>query len=120
MSWSLSRDFLQLHYTPIAPVATLIVKQRRKEVAFVEVRPKRISDVNLSISNLPQQEIAYAHLAAGSDQQVRIGQRTSVKISMNGLFVYLFRINASRGHVTRNSLNRVHNFGSTSVVERDA
>ena len=39
---------------------------------FAEIRPKAVAEVELGISDVPQQEIADALLVAGAYQQIRV------------------------------------------------
>ena len=43
------------------------------KVVFPEVGPEGLGDVEFGVGRLPQQEVAQAVLAAGADQQVRVG-----------------------------------------------
>jgi hypothetical protein len=64
----LSGHFFQMVDAPVAPLALLIVNQSREEVSLAEVRPQRLSYVYLGVRDLPEQEVADAHLAACPDQ----------------------------------------------------
>src|SRR5262245_713835 len=80
-----------------------------------EVRPQRVSDVNLGIRDLPQQIVADSHLTARPDQEVRIGLASSVEKAGKALLVELLRAYAG-GHRAPGS---VDDLGSPPVVQRD-
>src|SRR5260370_16028126 len=83
------RNFRALRsQTAIAPFALLVVCQRGIEFRTPEIGPKRLGDVNFRVGDLPQQEIADAHLAAGADDQIGIGQGVGVEILSDSLLVH--------------------------------
>jgi hypothetical protein len=47
---------------------------------------ERLGNIQLGVGDLPEQEIADAHLAGGADEQVRIGQAGRVQVRGNGVF----------------------------------
>src|SRR5713101_5027922 len=55
--------------TPVTALALLKFQQGLEQSRAVEIRPEGFCDENLRIRNLPQQKIAHAHLAAGTDQK---------------------------------------------------
>src|SRR5207253_4764453 len=64
----------------IAPLPLLVFQQRFQQARPVEVWPERLSNENFRVGNLPQQKIAYPHLPAGTDQQVRVRQPFGVQM----------------------------------------
>src|SRR5271155_2213056 len=64
----------------IPPLALLKLHQRLKQLRAVEIRPQRLSNQYFGVSNLPQQEIADAHLPAGPNQQVGIRQASGIQV----------------------------------------
>src|SRR5262245_21587928 len=56
-----------------AALAPLEVIQCLQVLPLAEVGPQRVGDVQLAVGDLPEIEVADAHLAAGADQQVRVG-----------------------------------------------
>src|ERR687888_1721186 len=61
-----------------APIAALVVGDGAIEVGGPEVRPERGRHPQLGVGDLPQQEVRDAHLAAGPDQQIRVGHALGV------------------------------------------
>ena len=57
----------------VAALALLVVEDRLEQVPAAEVGPQRVGDPDLGVGDLPEQEVADAHLAAGADQQIGIG-----------------------------------------------
>jgi hypothetical protein len=49
------------------PVALGVFLQRGVELRLAEIRPERGRDDEFGVGNLPEQEVAHAHLAAGAD-----------------------------------------------------
>src|SRR5215468_12377073 len=75
--------FVAVAYAAIAPVALLEFHKRLQQPRAVEIGPERFRHEDLRVRNLPQQEIAYPHLAAGPDQQIRIGQPARIKVALD-------------------------------------
>src|SRR5262249_60698211 len=50
-----------------------------------EVWPQRLGDVHLGVRQLPQKEVADAHLAAGANQQVVVGDALGAEVLRHGL-----------------------------------
>src|SRR6266851_6799237 len=65
---------------PVTALALLEFQQGLQQPRAVEIRPKGFRDENFRIRNLPEQKIAHAHLAAGTDQQ--IGVRQAFRVQM--------------------------------------
>src|SRR5688572_4445555 len=57
----------------------LEVGERPIELERPEVRPQGPRDPELGVGDLPQQEVRHAHLTAGPDEQVRIGDPVGVE-----------------------------------------
>src|SRR5262245_47010167 len=55
-----------------SPLSRGVPVQGAFEFFLVEIRPQRVAEVQLGISQLPQQEVADAALATGADQQIRV------------------------------------------------
>ena len=114
----------RLDFTPAATdgadaaetaIALLVGEHAFEQVAAAEVRPQRVGHPDLGIGDLPQQEVADAHLAARANQQVRIGLAGRVEKAREALFVQVLRIE-TRGH---GAAGGVDNLGAAAVVERD-
>src|SRR3977135_849980 len=59
--------------------ATGKLQQRGVEGVGAEVRPQDVAPVELRVGRLPDQEIREALLAAGADDEVRVGQAGRVE-----------------------------------------
>src|SRR6266581_8123141 len=77
--WLLDRSFAFAD-APITALAFLKFEQGLQQSRAVEVWPERLGDENLRIRNLPEQEIADAHFAAGADQQVGVRQALGIQV----------------------------------------
>src|SRR5439155_1275276 len=64
-----------------ATLALLIESQRLEELALAEIRPERVGDVDLRVGDLPEEEVAEAHLAAGPDEQVGIRDARGAEVA---------------------------------------
>src|SRR5678815_2035373 len=76
---------LCLHLLARAPVATLthrIRLDRHAKRRRVEVRPEQVGEIELGVRELPEQEIGNPLLAAGADEQVRLGRVGHRKIRL--------------------------------------
>src|SRR5262249_21919336 len=62
-----------------APRPALELDEGAVEIARTEVRPQRRRDPELRVGDLPQEKVRHAHLAAGADEQVGIGDVTRVE-----------------------------------------
>src|SRR2546425_5665353 len=80
-----------------------------------EVGPTPLGPPNLGVRDLPQQEVAHAHLAARADQQVGIGLSGRVEKIAEPPFVEILRPDAGGNRPSRS----VDDFGAPSVIERD-
>src|SRR5262245_33026955 len=78
----LARVFAHL---PDAALAPLVVLQCLDELLLAEVGPERLGDVDLRIRPLPEEEIRHSHLAAGADQQIRVGHAGSGEVGREDL-----------------------------------
>ena len=70
----------------------LVVFEYLVKLFLAEIRPVGGRDIYFSIGDLPQQEIADAHLPAGPDQQVRIRYALGIKMLRHDISVNRFRI----------------------------
>ena len=77
------------------------VGNRLVQIFFLELRPTSFRHPNLCVANLPQQEIADAHFARGSNHEVRIGHPAGVQVTGHRLFMNLCRIKLRRPDVRR-------------------
>src|SRR5207247_106926 len=65
-----------------AALALLEEGERLEVVALAEVGPQGVGHVHLGVRELPEEEVAEAHLAAGADQEV--GIRDAVRAEVSG------------------------------------
>src|SRR6185503_12495838 len=69
-----------LSHAAEAAVAAGVFLEGSEEFRFAELGPERGGDDQLGVGNLPEQEIAHAHFAAGADEQVRVGEVPGVEV----------------------------------------
>src|SRR5215213_1163408 len=60
-------------HAAIAPLARGINADRLDQVGAAEIRPEAGQEDELAVGGLPWQEVRHPNLAAGTDDQVRIG-----------------------------------------------
>src|SRR6184192_1998165 len=99
----------------VPPVALLIGEDRFEQMAAAKVGPQRFGDPDLGIRDLPQQEIADAHLAARPDQQIRIGLSRGVEEFAELPLVQIVRADAGRDDAS----GGVDDLRAAAVVQRD-
>lgn len=61
-------DFHFLLERPETSLAFAVVDERLGEVVTAEIGPECGRDINFGVGELPEQEVAQAHLAAGADE----------------------------------------------------
>ena len=84
-------------------------------MAAAEVGPERVGDPDLGVRDLPEQEVADAHLAARADQQIGIGLAGGVEELAEAPLVEIVGRDAGRDRAARG----VDDLGAAAVVERD-
>src|SRR5690606_39660899 len=70
---------LPLLHPPEAAVAVLVVADGGVEGLAAEVGPEGLRDVELGVGDLPEEEVRDAHLAAGADEEVGVGEAGGVE-----------------------------------------
>src|SRR5258706_16221691 len=99
----------------VAAVALLVGDDRLEQIAAAEIGPERFGDPDLRVRDLPQQEVADAHLAARADQQIRIGLPCRVEELAEAPLVERLGAHAGRDRATRG----VDDLRAPTVVQRD-
>src|SRR3954469_25143577 len=67
-------------HAAVAPLARGIDADRLDQVGAAEIRPEAGQEDELAVGGLPWQEVRHPDLAAGADDQVRIGNAFRVEI----------------------------------------
>src|SRR6266404_3760136 len=96
----------------------VVLLQCREKLRFSKIRPKRWRDYQLRIRNLPKQEVADAHFAAGPDQQIGVRQVMGIEVLRKNLLVDVGGIEFARFHLLRQAANGVDNLGAPAITER--
>src|SRR5678816_4257307 len=99
----------------VPPIALLVGDYGLEQMGHAEVGPQRVGDPDLRVGDLPQQEVADAHLAARADQQVRIGLAAGVEVRRKARFIDLIRSES----VADDPFRRFDDLGAAAVVQRD-
>src|SRR6266540_3191613 len=58
---------------PEPPLACLVIEQGLVQFSGVEVGPVHVGEIEFGVGKLPEQEVAYPHLSAGTDQKIGVG-----------------------------------------------
>ena len=74
-----------VHSSTEASLALLVGADGPQEVDLAELGPVHVCEVEFAIGALPQQEPREADLSACSNDQVRIGKASGIKVSADGL-----------------------------------
>src|SRR6266850_782422 len=99
----------------VAAFALLVGDDSFQQIAAAEVGPQRLGDPDLGVGDLPQEEIAHAHLAAGPDQQIRIRLAGGVEEFTEAPLVEIVGAHTGRDGAPR----RVDDLGAPAIVQRD-
>ena len=63
-----------------ASMAPRVFLERLVQLRLAEVRPERGRHDELGVGDLPEEEVAHAHLAAGPDEEVGVGVLVGVEM----------------------------------------
>src|SRR3569623_1047761 len=113
MGWGMSPPRLD---SPIAAIAAGIVFEHLAERGLVEIRPVLFNENELGIGALPEQEIREPLLAAGADNDVRIGHARGVERAPDGVLGDVFGLQPAGTDQRGDTANRLHNFSLAAVV----
>src|SRR3569623_2391109 len=116
MGWGMSPPRLD---SPIAANSAGIVLEHLAERRLVEIRPVLLDEDEFGIGALPEQEVREPLLAAGADDDVRIGHARGVESPANSIFGDVFGLEPARANQRRNTADRLHNLGLAAVVKGD-
>src|SRR6201997_5329524 len=65
----------------VAAFAFLIVDEGFEEAGAIEIGPESFGDEDFGVGNLPEEEIADAHFAGGSDEEIGVGEIGGVEMA---------------------------------------
>src|SRR5262249_25629351 len=100
----------------VAPLPFLKVQNRFQQVAFAKVRPECGRDPNLAVSNLPEEKIGNAHLAARSNEKVRIRKTRRPQPRPQSFLVDLLGSQSSGGDIVGERPASVDDLCPASVI----
>src|SRR5690242_10687998 len=110
--------FVAVTDAAVAPVALLELDKGFQQPRAVEVRSQGVRNKYLGVPDLPQQKIADPHLAAGSNEQIRIGQTPGIKVPLNVGFRQLFRA-AISAPFSQQRIRGIQNLRASAIVQRN-
>src|SRR5438552_17432868 len=93
------------------------VGDRAIELRRTEVRPQRRGDPQLGVRDLPQEEVRDPHLAAGPDEQVRIGHAHGVERVVHVGLGDLLGLELAGAHLAGQRAEGVEQLVAAAVVE---
>src|SRR6266478_2121478 len=103
----------------LAALTFLKLHKRLKQTRTIKIRPQRFGYENFRVGDLPQQEIADAHLSAGANQQIRVRQSRGVQTLRH----FLFGDGCAQPlgiALRQDGVQRVHNLRPASIIQRQA
>ena len=87
---------------------------------LIEIGPGGVGHPQLGIADLPEKEVADAHLAGGADEEVGIGHPGGVEGPTEAFLVDRVGIEAPRAHFTGQAPGGLDNLAAGTVVDRQA
>src|SRR5476651_1716638 len=103
----------------IPPLAFAELGDRLLEMLLAEIRPQGVDEHEFGVGALPEKEIADALLAAGANEQIRIGDARSQELALEARFVDLVGRNLSRRDLAREIARRPQNLVARAVIDAD-
>src|SRR5690242_4235658 len=103
----------------IATFAAAKLGNRLLEMLLAEVGPQGVDEHQLSVGTLPQQEIADALLAAGADQQIRIGHARGQQLALEARLVDALGRQFAGGDAARQAAGGAQDLVARAVVDAD-
>src|SRR5579862_1831511 len=100
-----------------AALALLIDLQCLDEVWLAKIWPQGIGEVDLGVRALPEEEVGDAHLTAGANQQVGVGNTGRGQIRGQRLLVDGVRIDTSGADVARQGARRLREIFAPAVAD---
>src|SRR5690348_7403687 len=67
----------------VTPLAALVRAYRAQEIDPAERRPQHVAEIEFAVRRLPDQETGQPLLAAGADDEVRVGHAAGVEVAFD-------------------------------------
>src|SRR5210317_1822058 len=93
--------------------------KRPVELGLVELRPQNVSEPQLCIRQVPQQEIADPLLTTGTNQEIRIRDAAQLHFARKRLFTDICRLNLTRPDPCRQRPCGIGNIPTPAVRDGD-
>src|SRR5688572_18570152 len=97
-----------------APLALAVRPDRLVERRSVEIRPQRLGEIELGISELPEEEVRDALLAPGADEQIGLGRIAHREVWRERRFV-----DRGASAIREHAVHRLQDVPASAVVRRD-
>ena len=100
-----------------AAVAAIVFFEGGEELGFAKIGPEGLSDDEFGVRDLPKEEVADAHFAAGANHEIRIGNVMGVKVLGENLFGDVSGVKLAGFDFCSNAANGFNNFGAAAVTQ---
>src|SRR5207245_8255333 len=97
-------------------LALLKAGARVEVVALAEVGPQGVGHVHLGVRELPEEEVAEAHLATGADQEVGIRDAVRAEVPGERAGGDLLRVEVAAPHAPRDGARRARDLLAPAVA----
>ena len=87
------------------------------QLRLAEIRPERRRDDKLRVRNLPEEEIAHAHLAARADEQIGIGKTSRVEMLRDDLLVDVSGVELASFHIGGDAAHGIYDLSTATVAQ---
>src|SRR5213079_3372815 len=82
-----SSGFCNKFQSAKATTALLIIGDRLQQMQAAKIRPQRIGHMDFRVGHLPEKKVRNSQLAAGSNQQIKLGQIARIKFLSDSDFI---------------------------------
>src|ERR1700732_4140591 len=101
------------------PLALAVVDEGLGEMVATEVGPERRGDVDFGVGELPEEEVAQAHFAAGADEEVGVGIVAGIEMMIENLLVDLRAVEVAQLDFADDRVDRLDDLDAAAVAERE-
>ncbi len=105
-------------YAAVAALALLEVDEGLEETGAIEIGPQDFRDEDFGVGDLPEEEIADTHFAAGANEEIGIRQIRRVEMARDFIFGDQFPV-AVAVAFGEDGVHGVDDFGAATIVESD-
>ncbi len=103
----------------VAALTILKIQERFEKARPRKIGPERFGYVHFGIRDLPKEEVAHAHFAAGANQKIGVGQSGGIEMIGNRLLVRMESRKAVGADVVEHGIEGVGELRAAAVIERE-